>query len=533
MPMIFGVIDLFAGPGGLGEGFASLRKNGLPSFQLQISIEKEASAHQTLQLRAFLRKYAARHGALPRSFLEFHAGRISQPDWESDDAAIWKQAVQEARCLELGTSSASDAIEEVIRKTPALPDDTILIGGPPCQAYSVIGRVRTRSEAGYVPENDPRHYLFREYLAVLNRLRPAAFVMENVRGMLSSRVERRLVFDMLMDELATLGSGKRDLYRLHAIHVDGSVVSLRTPREARDFVVCAEDFGVPQRRHRVIIIGIRSDLASRASAARIRLPGGNTTVQDAIGNLPAVRSGLSRKRDDPERWREIVTAAAESLSRLPQHPSLQRTFASVAQQLRMRAPEHRGSTALPANYGRSDKRLLKWLERPQLLALAQHETRSHMAADLERYLFASVYGQVCDDSPKAEEFPIALHPNHRNWKSGAFKDRFRVQIAGEPSTTVTSHISKDGHYYIHHDPLQCRSLTVREAARLQTFPDDYLFLGNRTQQYVQVGNAVPPLLARRIAELLHAALAGQHAESDPIGSAEGNPENEQPELTTS
>ena len=401
MSAVFGVIDLFAGPGGLGEGFASLRTRGLPSFQLQVSIEKEASAHRTLQLRSFLREYVARHGALPRSFLEFHAGRSSEQDWEAEDTVAWRRAVDETRCLELGTLPASEAIEEAIRKMPAGLDDTILIGGPPCQAYSVIGRVRARSEAEYVPENDPRHYLFREYLAVLNRLRPAAFVMENVRGLLSSRIERRLVFDMLMDELGSLGSGERDLYRLHAIRVDGTIASFKTPDKARDFVVCAEDFGVPQRRHRVIIIGIRSDLASGASAARIRLPEKNTNVHDAIGNLPPVRSGLSREHDDPERWLEIVTSAARFLSRLPQHESFQHAFASVTRQLQAHAPESRSSIALPADYGRSSKDLLQWLERPELSAMAQHETRSHMAADLARYLFAAVYGQVCRDSPSS------------------------------------------------------------------------------------------------------------------------------------
>ena len=134
--------------------------------------------------------------------------------------------------------------------------------------------------------------------------------------------------------------------------------------------------------------------------------------------------------------------------------------------------------------------------------ILQHETRTHLKEDLARYLFSSVYLQQNNDFPKLKDYPDWLMPNHKNAKGGKFADRFRTQRPDQPATTVTSHISKDGHYFIHYDPSQCRSLTVREAARIQTFPDNYYFCGPRTQQYHQVGNAVPPYLARQIAEKL-------------------------------
>ena len=130
-----------------------------------------------------------------------------------------------------------------------------------------------------------------------------------------------------------------------------------------------------------------------------------------------------------------------------------------------------------------------------------------MPEDLHRYLFASCHASVNKGaSPRSADYPEELAPAHKNWKSGNFADRFKVQAENRVASTVTSHISKDGHYFIHYDPSQCRSLTVREAARIQTFPDNYFFEGNRTQQYVQVGNAVPPLLARYIAEIVFGML---------------------------
>lgn len=509
MPSTFGIVDLFAGPGGLGEGFASLVVDGHAPFRIGISVEKEASAHRTLFLRAFLREYWSRHGSLPKQFIEFHAGEAAEPDWAEVDAFAWRLAVEEACGLELGTETTATAIDTAIEKLQSRCDDTILIGGPPCQAYSLVGRARSKSKVGYVPEEDERHYLFREYIRVLDRLRPAAFVMENVKGMLSSTVESRLVFEMLMDDLSSLGTGHGHKYELRAIRVENGQASLQEAARPSDFIVRAEDFGVPQRRHRVIIVGIRSDLAGKAEGVDIAVSSPLRTVDDVIGTMPSVRSGISRAPDSAAEWRKNVVDAARLLTRIhaeKDNHTLREEFSSVARRMATEAPRSRTETRLPETYGNSSDALLNWLERSELRAIAQHETRGHMVSDLGRYLFASVFGAVRGYSPKAADFPLALTPDHRNWHSGVFNDRFRVQLAQKASTTITSHISKDGHYFIHPDPMQCRSLTVREAARLQTFPDDYLFMGNRTQQYVQVGNAVPPYLARQIAILLRSVL---------------------------
>ena len=134
-----------------------------------------------------------------------------------------------------------------------------------------------------------------------------------------------------------------------------------------------------------------------------------------------------------------------------------------------------------------------------------------MKADMKRYKWWAINATETV-SPKLDgKIPKNLLPNHSNSRiegASAFADRFKVQVSGRPSGTITSHISKDGHYYIHYDPAQARSFSVREAARIQTFPDDYFFMGNRTQQYHQVGNAVPPYLAFQIGQRVWAALRG-------------------------
>jgi DNA (cytosine-5)-methyltransferase 1 len=161
----------------------------------------------------------------------------------------------------------------------------------------------------------------------------------------------------------------------------------------------------------------------------------------------------------------------------------------------------------------NNTQLKKWLIKEKMDGyITNHQTRGHLEKDLDRYLFCSTWAQLAtklnwsNPFPKSRDYPNILKPNHKNFDTGKFADRFRCQVAQSPATTITSHISKDGHYYIHYDPLQCRSLTVREAARIQTFPDDYFFVGNRTQQYVQVGNAVPPYLANKISKIVSTIL---------------------------
>lgn len=499
------VVDLFSGPGGLGEGFSACRTpTGERQYQIDVSIEKEASAHQTLRLRAFLRQF----DEFP---LEYHAwlnGESGQPHWKSIFPREWAAAEDEARCLELGRPETSRFLDSRIRAIRSRHGGrTILIGGPPCQAYSLVGRARNAGIAGYQPESDHRNFLYDEYVKVLEALTPAAFVMENVRGMLSAAVEGSGIFLQVMEDLKHAGGTNN--YSLLALAPSGQLQLSEEPRP-QDFIVRAEEHGVPQARHRVVIIGLRRDVIDGLPEHLLPRLGGReqpVTLTMVLGAMPRMRSGVSRA-DNPLAWAgamaEAIRTVKSELYRLPS-PSREafvhelRQVEDEYQSLVSRGHEVDGGVALPND---CPPELRAWLSDTQLNRLPQNETRGHMPSDLGRYLFAACYGRVFGVSPKAADFPVALAPNHRNWETGKFNDRFRVQLANRPSSTITSHISKDGHYFIHPDPAQCRSLTVREAARLQTFPDNYTFLGNRTEQYVQVGNAVPPFLAWQIAQTL-------------------------------
>lgn len=511
----FAVVDLFAGPGGLAEGFsAATDGHGHFPFKIALSIEKDRAAHSTLLLRTFLRQF---ENGFPNEYYRFLQNGDEEPDWEQLYPSQWAAARRDALLLELGPKDNQTVVScriGAVRREYG--DRTILIGGPPCQAYSLIGRARNRGVVGYVPEKDHRHTLYRNYIGILSELQPAAFVMENVRGMLSSSLNQKLIFEMIRQDLQEAGPG----YRLLALNPPQreKARSADSGLEPSDFIVRSEDFGVPQARHRVIILGIRSDLAECLSSPVLEpLPtveNERATVSHVLRGMPKLRSGLSHK-DSPEKWMRALEEAGRMVSRaigfLP--PAERKMFRSrlaectkyAVRNSRKCSPR---SALTPSRLGpKCPKYLAAWLTDSKLNALPNNETRGHMPSDLARYLFVSLWGELVGDSPKSREFPEALYPNHGSWKSGDFADRFRVQLWNEPSSTVTSHIAKDGHYFIHPDPAQCRALTVREAARLQTFPDSYLFKGNRTEQYTQVGNAVPPYLAKQIASALYSAVA--------------------------
>ncbi len=486
----FAIIDLFAGPGGLGEGFSRAGRDVDRPMKIHLSVEMDDHAVQTLRLRAFLRSFSD----LPKEYYDALNASAALPDWSELYPANWKHAVREVRQRVLGQEGVLDELSvDLDRARENHHGNTILIGGPPCQAYSLAGRSRNSGKADYVLENDHRHYLYREYVRILHRLNPAAFVMENVKGMLSSKVDGGGIFSRVLDDLEAAGDGYLLLPLAKTAPGDGT----RAP--ARDFLVRAEEYGVPQARHRVIVVGIRKDLAKGLHLKEPLLgrPQPQLSVGQVIGDIPNLRSGLS-KGDAVEAWQSAVREQASAIASSGVVPAQVREIARAIEKSN-KLPSQRVSKLKQDSTGMPPQ-LRDWFSDDCLETLLQHETRGHIPGDLGRYLFSSAFSRAFGKAPKLVEFPEFLQPMHNNRKTGKFADRFRTQVVNRPSTTVTSHISKDGHYFIHPDPKQCRSLTVREAARLQTFPDNYLFCGPRTKQYHQVGNAVPPYLAWQIAK---------------------------------
>lgn len=230
------VIDLFAGPGGLGEGFSA------EGFDVRLSVEKDKQAHRTLELRAFFRQF----DLIPDAYCRFLKGEISLADLYAQFPRQYKRAAAESLHCELGRIERSE-LNLKIRRCLRGCDDWVLIGGPPCQAYSLVGRSRNKGIIGYTLDGDDRATLYREYLRVIADHWPSVFIMENVRGLLSSRLDGEFVFDRICNDLhdpaSTLGLNRGQKYELHSLASNSLV-----PNQPSDFIVRAEKYGVPQAR---------------------------------------------------------------------------------------------------------------------------------------------------------------------------------------------------------------------------------------------------------------------------------------------
>lgn len=516
------VIDVFAGAGGLGEGFSPATDDAASAFDVRLSIEMDGDAAETLRLRAFFRHANKKERDDYYLFLD---GRLTLDDLKERHRLAFDHADKEVFEAELGGKDFDEGIlHDRIDEALNGADHWVLVGGPPCQAYSRIGQARNSGIENYSAADDHRHFLYEEYLRIIAAHWPAVFVMENVPGILSSKAGGKTrIFSRILDDLSDPASVFPDARNERGITYSYRIVPLIPNEHAvsdlfgttgtpTDYIVESEKFGIPQSRHRVVLVGIRDDIDAD-SFVGITPSGGDPVPASAVlEGLPRLRAGLAKPAEDSgDAWQYAVTSVLDSpwFDELPSlaQEDVADCIASVIKSIKQ-PKSGRGRLHLKPkpNYSKLKKtypHLYKWLVDERLATTCNSETRAHMKSDLHRYLYVSTYGQVRGVSPKLSVFPEGLLPEHANVGRGVkeshFGDRFRVQVKDQPSTTVVSHLGRDGHYFIHYDPSQCRSLTVREAARLQTFPDNFFFCGNRGSQYRQVGNAVPPLLAKQIA----------------------------------
>ena len=517
------VIDIFAGPGGLGEGFSSVIRRNKRVFDIRLSIEMDENAHKTLELRSFFRKFPI--GDVPSEYYSImrETNTVRREELKKllfekyPDQA--REAQKEAWCATLGVVPEKE-VDRKIKTELKGRKDWVLIGGPPCQAYSLVGRSR-RQWKDDLDKTDVRVHLYKEYLRIIAAHSPAVFVMENVKGLLSSRVDGNKIFDLIKSDLqdpSIVFPESKHTYKIYSLITSPTGFDKNGQpvyNTDSDYLIRSEEYGVPQKRHRVILLGIREDISVIPDT--LKKPGKSVSLAEVIGDLPKIRSGINRsfersenvngkkrriyrnETDSDKNWLKLINSFRKEIISW-------NGFAKDYSDEGITTPfKGIGSEFVKCKTPSVKNPLYKWYFDPKVKGAANHESRSHLVQDLKRYMFSSMFTKTYKRFPRLHEFEkhsVKLLPDHENVKSGKFADRFRVQVPDQPATTVTSHISKDGHYFIHYDPDQCRSLTVREAARIQTFPDNYLFCGARTSQYHQVGNAVPPFLSKQIAEVV-------------------------------
>jgi DNA (cytosine-5)-methyltransferase 1 len=477
-------IDIFAGPGGLSEGFSRFASftGASTGFESQLAIEKDPIAVQTLRLRSFYRQFP--EGAAPDEFYDVIRGQRAIgslalfPEWGAAEHHVWN-----ATLGEVDERLLHDRIAAVLGHNR----NWVLLGGPPCQAYSLMGRARMTGIGTAARENgnglddlreakltsfaaDHRHRLYREYLRIVAAHEPAVFVMENVKGIISSKLAGEhgsgFAFDRIREDLSDPRTALQNdpssseavrrssgrTYRLYSLVVGGdrSDYELKSP----EFVIKAENFGVPQRRHRVILLGVRDDVPAQPAALASKA---SASVKEALAELPALRSGITKEKVPWAEWqstiRQEVDRAWQSIPAAIQE--------AINAALNGGARVERGFAFARCESQRPNSPLAQWYHDERIGGVIQHESRSHMRSDLGRYVFAAATAQVTRHSPKLQDWPASLLPDHKNVThdpatgctvATGFSDRFKVQLWVEPSSTITSHIAKDGHYFIHPDP---------------------------------------------------------------------------------
>ena len=384
-------IDLFAGCGGLSEGFY---KQG---YKALLHLEIDEAACKSLRTRMRYYGYS--------------------------DAEVEKSVL-------CGDITAEGIIEEIDKRVHEEVD--IIIGGPPCQAFSSVGRAQSPDSMN----SDPRNYLFENYLQILNHVKPKMFIFENVKGILSAKPKGVKIFDIIVREM-------RKTY---------NIVS-----DPKTILLNAADYGVPQIRERVIIIGVRKDIDY-------------IDVKDIYASITKTHS------NNDESLPNYVTVG-EAILDLPK---------------------------LNPGEGDNIQHVIPLKEKNDYLKkiandsgiVYNHSARNHNDSDRERYRILSEHKNWQLKDLQIVRPDLVHHdPKH-------FGNRYTVQESDKPGKTVVAHLYKDGNLFIHPDSEQARTFTVREAARIQSFPDDFVFEGSRTDQFKQVGNAVPPLMAEVFAKTL-------------------------------
>ncbi len=394
-------IDVFAGASGLSEGFVRAGFNPIAH------VEMNKDACDTIRTRAIFHYLSTQNNLKP--YYEYLKGNITKEELSSLVPSEILDSV-------INAEISDDTIDEIFQRIKALSGKhkiDMIIGGPPCQAYSLLGRHRKEME------DDPRTLLYLQYGRFLQEFKPKVFVFENVPGLLSSKKGEH--FANLQAYFKTLG------YNIHYQILDSS------------------SFGVVQARKRIIIVGWKQGQDyGFPNLERQKLA---FCVNDVLEDLPSLTPGESIK----------VAAYTKPLN------------------------EYLRITGIRGNVD----------------FVTQHISRPHNSNDLEIYKYAIAKWTNEAVRLKYSDLPKTMQTQTNTL---SFLDRFKVVNGTGISHTVVAHIAKDGHYYIHPDSTQCRSISVREAARIQSFPDDFYFEGSRSAAFKQIGNAVPPLMAYAIAQ---------------------------------